>query len=187
MISDPAALAHARSGNDHDSGHMIQFLGIRRILGEPDVGPLQHVGAAVAMTHYRHRHFLRQWRIKEHVYRTQSSGFEKRIEIFEYRLGAFQRESGDQYIAACRHHLLDMTRQSLAALADQHEIAVPVTIGGFADDMVVSADLRGGAVDRSTGTDVTRKQQSLTGDIDFNRSGADDMSRVPEAKGDIIV
>ena len=61
MMPDPAALAHARSGNDHDPGHAVQFLGVSRILGEPDIGPLQHVGAAVAIPHHRHGHFLGQW------------------------------------------------------------------------------------------------------------------------------
>ena len=98
-MSYPAAFAHARSGNDDNSRHPVELLRFRRVLDEPDVGPFQHVGSAVAVTHDRHGHFLCQRGIQKNIYRREPLGFKQCIEIFEYRLRAFQSECRDEQIA----------------------------------------------------------------------------------------
>ncbi len=141
---------------------------------------IEEIITAGPLAHRRKRNPLGQRRIDEDVDRAQPLRFKQGDEVFQHHLGAFDGKGQDQQIAAPVQHVLDVASKLFAAVADQHRFAIAVAIGGFAQDVVVTAQFGTGTADSAAIADIARNQDALASQLQFYRRRTDYTSCIPQ-------
>ena len=124
---------------------------------------------------------VRQWGIDEDGRSGHLLGVDERGEVEQQFLSPFECEDGNHEIAAASKRRFDFGAQQTPPVLDRQVIALAVTIGGLADDMIKACRaLRVGMESLVLGTKVARAQKMDARDLQFDRSRTQNMSRIPE-------
>ena len=126
-------------------------------MDETDLGYRQKIDTRMAMPLGRARHSFGQRRVDKDLERSQPLAFKQGHQIFQYNLRALDGKGRDQKISVTTHRFFDIFGQLLAAVTDQHGFACAVAIGCLTDDLVISTQLRIGAMNCRAGSDIAGK------------------------------